>query len=147
MTDPLVLDFVVACDAAHAFDTFTTRTSMWWPRDHTMTGDPNVEITIEPRAGGRIFERARDGVEHTWGTVTEWLPPRRLAYLWHLGQDPTTPTDVQITFEALDAQHCRVVIHHDGWERLGTRAGDARNANRAGWDALIAPFAAAATRG
>ena len=146
MTEPLVLDLVLSCSAIHAFDVWTTRTSMWWPRDHTITGDIDLQIVIEPRVGGRIFERGADGSEHAWGSVTEWNPPRRLAYTWHLGQDPTTPTDVAITFEPVGDDACRLVIRHDGWERLGARADAGQRANRAGWDAVLAPFAAAAQR-
>jgi hypothetical protein len=43
---------------------------------------------LEPRLGGRLFERTSAGDEIAWGEVTVWEPPRRLGYLWHLRRDP-----------------------------------------------------------
>ena len=143
---PLVIEFEVACDAPHAFATWTTRLSTWWPRDHTVSGDAAAEVEIEPRPGGRILERSPDGAVHTWGTVTDWEPPRRLAYLWHLGQDPTRPTTVDVRFEDLEGERCRVVIEHGGWEHLGSDAEVRRKANRSGWEAVLPAFVAAAGR-
>ena len=55
---------------------------------------------LESGVGGRIYERTADGVEHDWGVVTVWDPPKRLAYLWHLGRDRSEATDVDIRFVA-----------------------------------------------
>jgi hypothetical protein len=146
MTEPLTLDFEVRCDAAHAFDVWTARTSMWWPADHTVSGGPNIEVTIEPRVGGRIFERTPDGSEHDWGEVTVWEPPRRLGYMWHIGQPPADATDVVITFEPTADERCRVSIVHTGWDHLGTQAGIRRDRNRLGWDTVLPYFVAATER-
>lgn len=62
---------------------WTTGIGAWWPGDHTVTGGPDLVI-LETRQGGRIYERAPDGVEHDWGEVTVWEPPSRLEYRWHL---------------------------------------------------------------
>jgi uncharacterized protein YndB with AHSA1/START domain len=145
VTEALTLDFEVRCDVAHAFDVWTARTSMWWPPDHTVSGGPKIEVTIEPRVGGRIFERTPDGTEHDWGEVTVWEPPRRLGYVWHIGQARADATDVVITFETTAEDVCRVSIVHTGWERLGDRAQARRNGNQAGWAAVLPRYVAAAT--
>jgi hypothetical protein len=62
--EPIEIRFEVACSPAHAFDTWTSRTSTWWPRSHSMTSSPGLEVTFEPRPGGRVFERTPEGVEH-----------------------------------------------------------------------------------
>jgi hypothetical protein len=62
--EPIEIQFEVACSPAHAFDTWTSRTSTWWPRSHSMTSSPGLEVTFEPRPGGRVFERTPEGVEH-----------------------------------------------------------------------------------
>src|ERR1044071_6958719 len=88
----------VACSVEHAFEIWTARTSLWWPADHTVSGEDDVQVVIEPRAGGRIFERGPSGREEEWGEVLEWEPPRRLVYLWHLRADRADATEVEIVF-------------------------------------------------
>ena len=96
-----------------------------------------LDVFLEPRVGGRIFERTPDGAEHEWGEVTAWERPRRLAYLWHLRRDRADATGVSITFEARDDTTTRVVIEHTGWERLGADAQRWRDANQGGWGTLL----------
>ena len=76
--DPLRISFVVDCPPPHAFEVWATRTSMWWPHAHSVSGTPGLTVTFEPRAGGRIFERTPAGDEHDWGEVLVWEPPERL---------------------------------------------------------------------
>ena len=140
--EPLELEFRVRCSPEHAFTTWTAETSRWWPRDHTMSGDDDLTVTIEPRPGGRIFERATDGTEHDWGEVVVWEPPARLVYLWHLSFDRADATEVEITF-APDADGSIVRIEHRGWEHLGAVAEERRARNQHGWDTLIPHFEAA----
>jgi hypothetical protein len=97
--------------------------------------------------GGRIYERTPDGVEHDWGEVTVWSPPRRLVYLWHLRRDRADATEVEIRFTATSPGTTRVEIEHRGWERLGSAAGTWRDQNRAGWQTLLPHFRAAITPG
>ena len=85
-----------------------------------------------------------EGLYRALGDERDAAQPQRCDACF-TGAYPTTPTDVMITFEPLDAEQCRVVIHHDGWERLGARADAARHANRGGWDALLPRYIDAAT--
>jgi uncharacterized protein YndB with AHSA1/START domain len=140
--EPIELSFAVDCEPAHAFEVWTRRTSLWWPKGHSVSGDPQLEVAFEPHAGGRIVERTAAGEEHVWGEITEWEPPRRLAYRWHLRQERADATDVEITFEAAPGG-TQVTIVHGGWERLGTRAAALRDRNRGGWDGLLPHFTAA----
>jgi uncharacterized protein YndB with AHSA1/START domain len=134
--DPLELRFTVGCPPEHAFDVWATRTSLWWPHGHSVSGDPQLTVTFEPRAGGRIYERTPDGTEHDWGEVLDWEPPRRLRYLWHLRFDRADATEVEIAF-APDPAGTAVTIVHRGWERLGAKGPERRERNRRGWDGLI----------
>jgi uncharacterized protein YndB with AHSA1/START domain len=134
--DPLELAFTVACPPDHAFAVWTERTSLWWPKSHSVSGDDGLTVTIEPRPGGRIFERTSGGEEHDWGEILEWEPPRRLTYRWHLRQDREDATHVEISF-APAADGTAVTILHSGWERLGAHAAELRERNVRGWSGLL----------
>ena len=147
MIEPLSLDFDLRCDVEHAFDVWTTRTSLWWPAGHSVSAAPGLRVTIEPWVGGRIFERTPEGIEHDWGEVTLWDPPTHLAYLWHLGADRAAATEVAIRFVAQGAVTTRIEIEHRGWERLGEAADQWRDRNRVGWDTLLPHYLAQIEKG
>jgi uncharacterized protein YndB with AHSA1/START domain len=144
--DPLELAFEVACPPEHAFATWAQRASLWWPTGHSVSGDPGLIVTFEPRPGGRIYERTPAGEEHVWGEVLEWEPPRRLAYLWHLRQDRADATRVEISFAPVPAG-TRVTIVHRGWERLGALGPELRERNERGWSGLLPRYRAACAAG
>jgi uncharacterized protein YndB with AHSA1/START domain len=141
MTQPITLSFEVACDPPHAFDLWATRTSLWWPHDHSRSGDPDLTVIFEPRAGGRIFERTAGGKEYDWGEVVVWDPPRRLAYLWHIYGERSQATDVTIDFEPRGGGTL-VSIVHGGWDRIPSSA-ELRERNVEGWSGLLPHFESA----
>ena len=143
MTGPLRFTFDVACPADHAFAVWTSGIGTWWPGDHTVTGEDGLTVVLEPRIGGRIFERTTTGDEHDWGEVTRWDPPSGLGYLWFLRADRADATDVSISFVPTGERRTRVEITHSGWERLGTRGGAWRDRNHQGWSTLLPHYAAA----
>lgn len=136
MIEPIVHEISVDCSPEHAFRTWTERASAWWPHDHTASGEKGLTIVFEPRPGGRIFERTRDGREIPWGEVVAWEPPVRLAYRWHIATDPGDATDVEIRFVAMGT---RTAVHivHGGWDRLAERGEQWRDVNRGGWDGVL----------
>jgi hypothetical protein len=144
--DPIRLDFEVGCAPADAFEVWTARISTWWPADHTVTGDDDLEVVLEPRVGGRIYERTPDGTEHEWGWVTTWQPPDRLVYRWHLRRDRGDATEVEIRFLPLDGERTRVEIEHRDWERLGADGRGWRERNAGGWATLLPHYEAAVAR-
>ncbi len=144
MSEPLQIVFDVECPPERAFELWTRRTSMWWPASHTVSGEPGLEVIVEPGIGGRIFERTSGGQEHDWGEITVWEPPSRLAYRWYLRQSRSEATEVEITFQPTDRDHTTVAIVHSGWERLGARAPERRDQNQHGWNGLLPHFRKAA---
>jgi len=141
--NPLVHEFAVDCPPEHAWAVWAERTSLWWPATHSVSGAPEA-VVIEPRAGGRIFERAPGGEEHEWGRVRVWEPPGRLVYSWHLRQDAADATEVEITFAPAGDAATAVRIEHRGWERLGERGPGLRERNVRGWAGLLPAYVAAA---
>ena len=143
MIEPITLAFEVACPADRAFHVWTADIDRWWPADHTVSGAADAAVVLEPRPGGRIFERTPDGIEHDWGEVTIWEPPTRFGYLWHLRRDRADATEVEIRFVAAGDRATRVEIEHRGWDVLGAEGQSWRDRNRAGWSTLLPSFVAA----
>jgi hypothetical protein len=147
MRTPLQMSFNVGCSVEHAFRLWTSQIDMWWPSDHTVSGQADLEIVLESGVGGRIYERTSEGIEHDWGEVTVWNPPGQLVYLWHLRQDRADATEVEVRFLTQSATATRIEIEHRGWERLGTAGEERRAQNRGGWESLLPHFLAAIKRG
>lgn len=139
MIEPLELEFSVACTPEHAFDVWATRTSDWWPRGHSVSGDPDLTVAFEPRPGGRVYERTSEGVEHEWGEILAWERPHRLAYLWHIAADRSDATEVSISFTR-QGDGTTVTIVHRGWQRLGSAGPALRERNQRGWAGLLPHF-------
>jgi hypothetical protein len=102
-----------------------------------VTGAP-ASIVVEPRRGGRIFERDAEGTEHEWGSVTRWDPPNGLSYSWHLGREREHATEVEIRFLP-ETEGTRVEIEHRGWDTLGG-ADEWRDRTRTNWMSLFPHF-------
>jgi len=143
--EPLRIDQDLACAPEHAFRSWTERFGTWWPPSHTVSGEPEA-IVLEPQAGGRIYERTPAGDEVDWGWITDWDPPHRLTYRWHLRRDAADATDVDIRFVPITGG-TRMEITHTGWERLGADAETWRDANRGGWGGLLPHFVIACDQG
>lgn len=143
MIEPIRLSLELPCSASHAFETWTTRATSWWPPSHKTSGDPEARVIFEARVGGRIFERTRDGREVDWGEILEWRPPRRLCYLWHLATDRANATQVTIEFTALGPDRVRLDITHDGWDRLADLGPSWRQRNTGGWSGVLPVYGAA----
>ena len=123
--EPIVVEFDVRATPEHAFDVWTSKPSIWWPRSHTVTQDQDLTVVFEPFPGGRIYERGSDGAEHDWGEVLRWEPPVRVGYLWHLFFDRSEATEITVTFTALE-EGSRVRLEQTGFEKLGDVVGPER---------------------
>ena len=72
----------------------------WWRSEHHIAKTPFVDIVVEPRTGGRWFERDKDGAECEWGKVLLWQPPERLVFAWQITAewqyDPDFVTELEV---------------------------------------------------
>jgi uncharacterized protein YndB with AHSA1/START domain len=131
---PIVKVVDVPCAPQAAFDLFVRETTRWWPlASHSLGGANARSVAIEPRVGGRVFEREVDGKEHLWGTVVEWKEPHRLVFTWHVGRAPDSAQTVALTFTPA-AGGTRVQLVHAGWESRGAAADADRHDYDEGWD-------------
>lgn len=120
-----------------AFELFVRRLGEWWPLStRSVALADAVSCRMEPRAGGRIFERTRNGVESEWGQLLAFEEPARLVFTWHPGTPPETATEVEVRFVPLGDQ-TRVEVEHRHWERLGDRAAFVRSLYEGGWVGVL----------
>lgn len=137
-----------------AFALFTEQFNHWWPPEYTWAGDVLDQIAIQPRAGGRCFERGPYGFELDWGRVLAWEPPRRLAFTWQISPqrvpvpNPEQASQVEVLFEPITADQCRLNLVHDGFERHGEEGSEYRAAlaSPQGWPYILERFASLAER-
>ena len=140
----------VAASVEQAFKVFTASFATWWPASHHIGEAEMAEAIIEPRVGGRWYERGVDGSECDWGRVIVWEPPHRLVLTWQItgewryDPDPAHASELEITFTAEDAGHTRVELEHRHLERLvgGDSIRQAVSGPN-GWSALLATYARA----
>jgi hypothetical protein len=143
--EPIVVEFEVEVSPAHAFDVWTSRPTLWWPRSHTVTQDPDLVVVFEPFPGGRIYERGPDGSEHEWGEILVWDPPARVGYLWHLFFDRSEATEITVTFTGTGTGS-RVKLVQTGFERLGDEVGrDRRTRTSRAWIEVTGRYRSALT--
>jgi uncharacterized protein YndB with AHSA1/START domain len=135
-----------------AFEVFTTGIGRWWPKSHHIGASELETHVIEPKAGGRWYERGVDGVECEIGRVLLWEPPARLVLGWQLTADwkydRNLVTEVEVRFIPDGASATRVELEHRNLERFGDRADVLRTQidSPEGWGGLLQLFAQAATK-
>jgi len=144
---PVRRDILVAAAPARAFSIFTSRMGAWWPKSHSVGKSPQADVVVEPRSGGRWFERGDDGSECPWGHVIDWDPPGRLLLAWQLDGtwsfNPDLVTEVEVTFTPEGDGKTRVRLEHRNLERFGAAADTARNAldSEGGWKGILDLYA------
>jgi len=151
--DPNVVRKVVSVLApqAVAWRVFTEKMGAWWPLGYYKIGKAKaVDAIMEPRVGGRWYERGDDESTCQWGSVLAWEPPSRLVLSWDIGADwqydPTLHTEIEIRFIAEGSGRTRVELEHRNLDRYGTRRDEMRRIydTEGDWGKLLEMFARAA---
>lgn len=145
---PVVRTVTVKAAPERAFALFTTHAERWWPASHHIGKQPFVAVVMEPRTGGRWFERDAEGGECPWGEVIAWEPPKRILLAWRLNRqfeyDPTFLTEVELTFVP-EGAGTRVTLEHRNLERFGADLVEFAASLNGGWTAILESFAASTT--
>ena len=77
---PVISKVNVKAKPARAFELFFNHMTEWW---RTCDGEkPFVAMVLEPKAGGRWYERDAAAKESEWGRVLAYNPPHRLLLGW-----------------------------------------------------------------
>jgi uncharacterized protein YndB with AHSA1/START domain len=151
--DPNHVRKVVSVQApqAVAWRVFATQMGSWWPLGVYKIGKANaVDAIIEPRVGGRWYERGEDGSTCQWGSVLAWEPPSRLLLSWDINADwqydPDLKTEIEVRFIAESGDTTRVELEHRKLERYGARRDEMRRIfdTEGDWGRLLGMFAARA---
>lgn len=141
----------VKATPAVAWRVFTEKMGTWWPLAHYAIGKTKAaDAVIEPRVGGRWYERGEDGSTCDWGTVLSWEPPSRLVLSWDINADwqfdPTLKTELEVRFIAEGQDGTRVELEHRHLDRYGSRRDEMRRIfdTEGDWGRLLEMFARAA---
>jgi uncharacterized protein YndB with AHSA1/START domain len=138
----------VDASQARAFRVFTEEHGAWWPLASHHIGTAAAETAIiEPKNGGRWFERAADGSECVWGRVLVWDPPGRLVLSWEITEnwqhDAALKTEVEVRFVALGPARTRIELEHRQLDRYGPATEQMRGVfdSEGGWGGILRRFA------
>jgi uncharacterized protein YndB with AHSA1/START domain len=147
---PLNGKITVNVPVERAFSVFAESLDTWWPHDYHIGEAELAEAVLEPRVGGRWYERGVDGSECDWGRVLAWEPPHRLVVTWQINghwqydADPGHASEIEVRFTADGPGQTTVELEHRHLDRLvegqalrdGIRGGG-------GWNTILEGFAKA----
>ena len=147
---PFRYSVTVPISAQRAFTLFTEGINTWWI-GHRIGESELAEVVIEPRVGGRWYERGVDGTECDWGKVLVFDPPERLVLSWQLNYQYKYDTDlahaseVEVLFTEENGL-TRVALEHRNFERHGAGAEElaAGVSDEGGWPSILELYAKAA---
>ncbi|WP_234027958.1 SRPBCC family protein [Pseudonocardia dioxanivorans] len=145
---PITGSVSLAVPVERAFAVFTSDINTWWPHQFHIGAADIAEVILEPRVGGRWFERGVDASECDWAASssgsrrTGSCSPGRSTGSWQFDPDPAKASEIEARFRS-DGDHQSIVdVEHRLFERLD--GGDAiRGAinGGGGWELLLDGFA------
>jgi uncharacterized protein YndB with AHSA1/START domain len=122
---PVRRNIEVATTADHAFRVFTADMHRWWPPP-CHGAEERTAMVVEPRIGGRWYDRSKSGAERQLGRVLAWEPDYRLLLTWQLRMnqtfDPNLETEIEVKFTPTGADKTLVSVEHRKLDRFGLEA-------------------------
>jgi uncharacterized protein YndB with AHSA1/START domain len=151
LSQPIRYAVTVPLPAERAFTLFTEGYSTWWPGHHIGKAEM-AEAVLEPRAGGRYYERGVDGSECDWGTVLACDPPSRIVVAWQITEDNgawvydpdiTRASEFEATFRPQPDGQTRVELEHRHIDRHGAGAAGIYGgvSGPGGWPGIMEDYA------
>ncbi len=148
---PIRKAVVVSAPQASAFHLFTEGMGRWWNPDYHIGGEPFAAVVVEPREGGRWYERGASGAECQWGRVLAWDPPELVVLDWQISGswqfDGDLHTELDVRFVPLGPSETRVHLEHRGLEAFGEQADAIRAVfdSPGGWLGVLERFVRGST--
>ena len=127
MSEPTTVNvsIVVQAPIDRAFRVFTDDFDRIKPREHNLLTVPIEETVLEPKVGGRIYDRGVDGSLCEWARVLAFEPPDRLVFSWDISPRWQVETnlertsEVEVHFIAESPDRTRVELEHRHLDRHG----------------------------
>jgi len=145
---PITGSVALAVSVERAFEVFAGSVNSWWPHQYHIGKVDVAEVVLEPRVGGRWYERGVDGSECDWGRILVWEPPSRLVFTWQINgswqfdPDPERASEIEARFTATGPDESLVEVEHRYFERLvGGQAIHGAINGGGGWAQLLDGFA------
>ncbi|AYL96483.1 SRPBCC family protein [Mucilaginibacter celer] len=105
-----------------AFNAFTGKIDLWWPRTHHVGKCPMIELVLEQKQNGRWFSKHEDGSEVNVGYLLAWDPYQALVLAWQIDGNfqyvPELITEVKVNFIAESPTLTRVILEHHDLQKL-----------------------------
>jgi uncharacterized protein YndB with AHSA1/START domain len=119
---PIKKEVTVEASQETAFEVFTQKMDLWWPKTHHVGTTPLVESVLEPGTNGRWYSKHEDGSEINVGYVLSWNPYGRLVLAWQVNgdfqYDPNLVTEVEVKFIDEGPKKTRVQMEHRDLDKL-----------------------------
>jgi uncharacterized protein YndB with AHSA1/START domain len=130
-----------------AFAVFTEQFDRIKPREHNLLAVDIAETVLEPRVGGRIYDRGVDGSECPWARILAYEPPDRIVFSWDISPhwqietDHARTSEVEVRFLTETPERTRVEIAHRHIERHGPGWEGVRGGVETGWPQYLQRYA------
>ncbi len=132
---------LVGAPIERAFAVFTEGFGDFKPPTHNLLEVEIAETVLEPRVGGRLYDRGVDGSECLWARILAHEAPHRIVFSWDIDprwqveNDPEKTSEVEVRFTAQGADRTLVELEHRHLERHGEGWMDVREAvdSDGGW--------------
>jgi uncharacterized protein YndB with AHSA1/START domain len=119
---PIKKEVTIEASQETAFNVFTQKIDLWWPKTHHVGKTPLVESVLEPGTNGRWYSKHEDGSEINVGYILSWNPFGRLVLVWQVNgdfqYDPNLITEVEIKFIDEGPKKTRVQMEHRDLDKL-----------------------------
>lgn len=138
--DDLTASIELPVSGRRGFELFVHDFGSWWPAEFSWSGaNLLVDVGIEARIDGALYEIGPYGLRWDFGRVTSLDQPHSLGFTWQIGPDrvpvpdPDQASDVAVSFTPNADGGCQVTVVHRGWDRHGEQAATYRENFAQAW--------------
>jgi uncharacterized protein YndB with AHSA1/START domain len=132
-------ELMVQASQETAFEVFTKKMDLWWPRTHHIGSAEMTEMVVEPYVNGRWYTKHTDGTEANIGYVLTYQTYDLFVLAWQINGDfkcdPDLITEVVAEFIPEGPKTTRVKFEHKDLHKLGN--GKAVESMNEGWGTIL----------